>query len=231
MKYLSTLCCLMLVSFAGFSQFNADHRTNIAFQTQANGFLTSLPSPPPGTAGTYYLYDDWRTADIILTDNTTLPAIKVKIDLQANHLEITYDQSTKLLPVTRVSAMTLTSDTGEQVKFINEKSFAQSGGHLLEILVEDSISLLSKTTTEVIRASSNPNPMSNVTKSENQIVKKKSYFIVQGNKFVETTGGKAAFKHTMVDVFGQSVEPLLKKKNHRDAADLIALVTEMNTLK
>lgn len=219
--------CLGQVNAPTFSQNNT--------QTTARGFITSLPPAAARLDGSFFLYDEWSRANIVLNDSTTIADVNVKIDVKDEIIEIEYNKEIKILPVSRLLSLSLVRKNGETEEFANGSTFGKIAenlyaGQLLQVIVEGSVMLLSKTQSEIIRATNNPNPMLDVGKKNDEIVLKKKYVIVSRDKFIETGTNKSKFKEGMIKMFGEEVEPLLGKVNLKKEDELVALVEKLNDL-
>lgn len=221
----TTFHCLGQVNAPTFAQNNN--------QTTGRGFITSLPPAPPRLEGSFFLYDEWSRANIVLNDSTTIPDVNVKIDVKDEIVEIEYNTEIKVLTVSKLLSLSLARQNGETEEFVNGSTFGKIpenlfAGQLLQVIVEGPVMLLSKSQSEIIRATNNPNPMLDVGKKNDEIVLKKKYFIISGDKFVETASNKSKFKESMIKMFGEEVEPLLSKVNLKKEGELVALVNKLN---
>jgi len=233
MRY-ALVTSLILFSVSCFGQNSPTDRNSIHFQTQPHGFMTSLPSPPPGQTGDYYLFKEWSQAEIYLKDSTKLSDAKIKVDLKANNIEIIVGPNIKVLPCSRVLAVSMTLPSGGKEELINE-NFAgipgSSYNRLLRVVYEGKYILYCRTVAELVLASQSPNPMvTNMTTKDNEVILKRSYILVRGKEFVEISPSKGAFKEGMVKTFGETVEPFVKKTNPKKEDELVALAKELSTI-
>ncbi|HEY3406122.1 MAG TPA: hypothetical protein VGK59_22200 [Ohtaekwangia sp.] len=197
--------------------------------------MTSLAPPPPGQKGDYYLHKEWYKAEIYLKDSTKLSDAKIKIDLKANYIEIIVGTDIKVLPCSRVLAVSIALPSGGREELINENYTGMprsAYNRLLRVVYEGKYVLYCKTVAELVPAASqSPNPMvTNMTTKDNEIVLKKSYILVHGKDYVEISPIKGTFKEGMVKTFGDSVEPYVKKTNPKKEEELVVMAKELSTI-
>jgi hypothetical protein len=221
-----------VASLSVFAQYHPASHNQIHFQNRAMGFMTSLSAPPKGIDGSYYLDQEWHRADIFFKDSTKIGDISVRIDLKDNLVEILHNQTIKVLPNSKVWALSIHKSNGEEQSFINGSYLNNPGTYhydrLLQIISEGPVMLLSKTIAEIIPASGGGNPMLDVGNKDDKIVLKKKYIIGKGPNFVDAGTTKSNFKDQMIKMFGSDIEPLVKKTNPKKEQDLLGLVKELN---
>lgn len=226
-------CCIILLSAIAincFGQYNA-YRTDINFQNRPNGFIESLSPAPPEKIGSIYLYEEFNKGEVYLKDSTKLADLNIKFDLKQNVLDVQYNKEVKVLPAYRVLAFSLKKSNGENELYVNGSTlFGETSSHkdkLFQLLNEDLVSLCSKTIATIIEASSNP---AMGLSKEAEVVTKKKYFIIYKDSSIEV-GTKSQLKDDLIKMFGNEVEPHLKKVNPKQEDDLSALVKKLNDLK
>lgn len=212
-------------------QYNAATHTQMHFQNQPRGFLTTLPPAPPGLEGNSYIHEEWNSAVIYLTDSTKLSDINVRIDVIEGLVEIEYDKEIKVLPVSRILAISLKRNNGTE-EYVNGSTLGIGNfyNYLLQVVHGDTVMLLSRIHGEIVHANNNPHPMLDTGEKNDKIILKKSYIIVKGKEFVNVAG-KGKFKDDMERVFGTEVDSLIDKINTKKENDLVLLVKKLNGLK
>lgn len=215
------------------SQYNSAAHTNITFQTRPLGFITSFQPAPSSGIDSYYLFDNWMQGDIYMKDSTKLAGLNIKIDLRQEALNIQYNNEVKILPFTRVLALSLINGSGEVIEFINGGFLPGSrsvyADRLLEVVSGNGpFKLYCDTQTEIVPAQRNPNPMLSVVEDEDKVVMHKKYLIVKEKQVVEVGNSKSVLKEDMTKSFGAEVEPFLKKVNPKREEDLLLLVKALN---
>jgi len=200
------------------------------FDTAPNGFINSFAPAPEVKSTSVYLYDYWRTANIFLKDSTKLTNLNVKIDLKEDELDIQYNGTVKVLPFRKLLALSFTSGDGGAEIYINGASIFGSThpyyDQLFQILREGEVSLYSKSYAQIIEASTN---QALGLKIDEKVVVKKKYFIIYKQNFT-AVGKKSDLKKELKGIFGEDVLPLLKKVNPKHEEDLLALVSELDSL-
>jgi hypothetical protein len=229
------LALLVISSFKSLGQYNSNAQTNMTYQTVPRGFLTGLPDPGPKMYGNPYFYEDKGVADIFLKDSTKIERVYVKLDMQANAIEIEWNGQLKILPVSRVLMVSLTPVSGSMETFVNTKSLPSGFGppeRLVKTLYSNgNMSLYCQADVDVKRGNRNPNPMINAEKQDDEIVVKKSYVIVFGKDVIETQLPKSKISKAIEETFGEKGAELARKTNFKNESDLLALVKQLDQLK
>jgi hypothetical protein len=217
---------LMTISFHAIGQYSSAYQTNIVFQSQKQGFLTTLPPRPLNVSGSHYLNEEFYPAEIYLKDSTKLTGIYVRFDLKNQITEIQEDHDVKILHLNRLLAVILESPSGSQ-QFINGGTVNPDlKNELLQVIAgRNEVKLLAKFYTEYKKGNASQNPMLNGGTSEDQILVRKTFIITKGNNFVDAGKGKAVFREEMIKLFGADIEPQLKKVNPKKEEDLIELIS------
>ncbi len=230
MKY---ACCLILLSTIAvtcYGQYNT-YQTDYNFQNRPNGFIASLSPAPPENIGSIYLYEEFNSGEVFLKDSTKLTDLNIKFDLKQNVLDVQYNQEVKVLPAYRVLAFSIKKSNGESELYVNGATlFGATSPYkdqLFELLNKDQVTLCSKTIATIIEASTNP---AMGLSKEAEVVTKKRYFIIYKDNSIEV-GSKSQLKDDLKKMFGDEVEPHLKKVNPKQEEDLTALVKKLNDLK
>jgi hypothetical protein len=229
---LFSLINLLLLSATAFGQI-MQLQDNAHFSDKAQGYMTSLPPAPPGQAGSFFVHEEFNRADIYLKDSTKLANVSVRIDAKDNVIEIQHENQIKILPLSKVIALTVTTPNGVTEKFINGDLYKAQGniynGRFLQIHHEGNVSLLSRIQPIVKKASTTGNPMTNVGgQKDDELILKTLYLIVTKDAIIEASQSKAKFREEVITVFGDDVEALVKQTNNKNLDELTALVTELN---
>jgi hypothetical protein len=226
----------IVVSVKGFGQYyNSSAQTNINFTTAPRGFLTGLPpAQNKAVVGNPYFYQSERLALIYLKDSTKIENVLVRLDMSHDIIEINYNNQIKLLPVSRVLGVSLTSLTGgKNEEFINSSVLFKSGlyqDRLMQVVYSDDVALICKADVHVKEGRSSQNPMLGTGDAEDEIVVKRSYIITNGQTLIETNRPKSKVTSALTEAFGEKIAPALKKTNLKSEADLVDLVKYLNEI-
>src|SRR5688500_13412780 len=97
------LLIVFLIPFAANSQ--NDHQFDPVVNNQF-GHIRQIPLKPPGTTGSVYLNDGWKTSSLKLKTGTLsvgeLTNVSVKLDLKTNTFELFVDPEIKVLSGSKV---------------------------------------------------------------------------------------------------------------------------------
>ncbi len=228
MKKILTLA-LMVACFNAIGQYNSTYKTNIVFQNQAQGFLTSLPPKKLSVSGSYYINEQFQFADIYMKDSTKLGDANVRFDMNARVVEIQSGNGVKVLPFNKMLAVVVKSQLGPQ-EYVNGSTVnSDLKDELLQVIQDGgAVKLLAKFYTEYKKGNTSQNPMLNSGNSEDQILIKKTYIVARGKDFVDAGKGKAVFRENMIRIFGEDIEPQLKKVNPKKEDDMNELISDLN---
>lgn len=220
---------LIIASFKAVGQYSSTYKTNIVFQNQSQGFVTSLPPRPLNVSGSYYLNEQFQPAEIYMKDSTKVSDVYVRFDMNDRVVEIQNGNSVKVLPFGKLLGVVVKAQTGPQ-EFVNGAAVnADLKDELLQIVQDrGEVKLLAKFQTEYKKGNSSQNPMLNGGTSEDQIVVKKTYIVAKDKDFADAGKGKALFKENMIKLFGTDIEPQLKKVNPKKEGDLSELISAIN---
>lgn len=229
------LLLFVVATVKSFGQYyNSTAQTNINFTTAPRGFLTGLPAPKPSVVGNAYFYQEQRLAEIFLKDSTKIENVLIRLDMSSNLIEIQHNNETKVLPVSRVLGVKLTSLTGgAPEEFLNSKVLFKAGIYterLMKVVYSGPVALICKADVHLKEGRRSQNPMLGANEAEDEIVLKKSYIITKGQEPVETDKGKSKVSNELTQKFGAEAAPFLKKTNYKDEQDLVELVKHLNEI-
>jgi len=184
--------------------------------------------------GSPYIEEAWNNAKILFKSNEVIEDIPVKYDLMENLMEIKTKRTIKVCPAKRIIAFELKSTESEQIrKFVNCNRFKSDTKleGFYEVLVDsdDGLSLFVKTDATI--KESNYNPALDVGEETSKIVKRQTYYIVDGNYANVVKKNKKAFLK-LFNGKSSIINLLLKEEKLKigEAQDLIQIVDYYNSL-
>jgi hypothetical protein len=203
------------------------------FQAAPRGSLTSFTPAPKEKPSSIYLYEDWRAGNIFLKDSTRLDNLHIKIDLKTSLLEIQHDNDIKVLPFSRVLAVTFPTGGSREEVYVNGVAAFGAGGpykdQLIEIISAGDVSLYGKNIAQIIETKPNEALALSSSIEENKVVIKKRYLITYKDRIIEVDN-KDELREDLTETFGPEAASLLKKMNHRKEEDLLELASKLNSL-
>jgi hypothetical protein len=219
---------LIVASFKAIGQYSSTYKTNIVFQNQSQGFITSLPPKPRAVSGNYYLNEQFQLADIYMKDSTRINDVNVRFDMNARSVEIQNGSEVKILPFNKLLAAVVKSPLGPQ-EYVNGATVnVDLKDELLQVIQDrGEVKLLAKFHTDIKKGNTSQNPMLSGI-SDDQIIIKKTYLVAKNKDFADAGKGKAAFKENMIRLFGSDIEPQLKKVNPKKEGDMAELISAIN---
>ncbi|MEP5612972.1 MAG: hypothetical protein ABJP45_12025 [Cyclobacteriaceae bacterium] len=145
--------------------------------------------------GTFYLDDEWREGDVLLTNELLIEDYPLKFDLQYNMLEFKFGDDIKVCPAHRIAKFSWRGADTQLRQFVNCKDFEFNDDVRLtgffEVLYdqEGSAKLLAKTNYDI--AEPTYNVALDVGEKNSRIVKSDEYYLVVEKVAVPFTKSKA----------------------------------------
>jgi hypothetical protein len=200
------------------------------------GQIRQIPLKPPGTTGSVYLNDGWKTASLKLKTGTLsigeLTNVSVKLDLKTNTFELFVDPEIKVLSGSKVESFTWTDDLQTPVSYVNCERFTLDDTKVVgfgRILSRDADGLILLEHSYIEFMQANYNIAMNVGSKDHKYVKKEKLYFVKNNKMVPA--GKKSLYEVMADK-ESAIKKFIKENdvNVRDAGQLAKVVEYYNSI-
>lgn len=230
MKKLITLLAFALPVLLASAQTAPYISATANLQRQPYGYVTSLPGPPPGVEGSFYLYDAWSPAEIIMLDDKLISDVSVKLDLLNQFVEIDHEGKLKVLPFNRIKYLTLKRVAAPTEYFVSGKALKFVGtpyDGLFKISGNGNFKLLILTRTKQLKP--NYNAALDTGSKDYTIVHEETFFIFKDNVAVLVSKNKRKLIEDMNAGFsGEFSGPVNKSKLNKEAnlLELIALLND-----
>jgi hypothetical protein len=228
---MKTILSILAIAFctAAFAQSAPQLTLNNNIQRFPRGFVTTLPGRPPEIRGTSYLYDDWRLAVIVLTDDKIIEDIPVKVDLYNMFIEIDHNGQSKVLEFDRVKAVDLKTGDGPLEHLVSGKSITFSGTRmsgLFSFVKTGKYNLL--LLTQAVKKAPSYNAALDIGSRDYELVKEKYYFVMKDNVAVRVDKSRKKFSEELRKAFGESFEKKLDNVKVGKEPSLVAFVSTLN---
>ena len=191
------------------------------FQRIPYGFITTLPPAPPQTEGDYFLQEEWMRGNIVMTDSTMIENVFFRLNMKDNDLELKAEHEIKVLPGRRV-LLFVWKDNGSP----NDGIYLNAGKHadvrgFMKLVYENTYSLFMQTDFEIVQATYNA--ALDVGSKNNQIVKKKAWYVCKDRTFMKVERSKKKFLDDLSTFSGRDCRQLFGKQkiNPTETDDVI----------
>jgi hypothetical protein len=230
---LKILLITFLIPFVAKSQ--NDHQLDPVVNNQF-GHIRQIPLKPPGTTGSVYLNDVWKTTSLKLKTGTLsvgeLTNVSVKLDLKTNTFELFVDPEIKVLSGSKVESFTWTNDLQNSESYVNCDRFTLDESKVVgfgRILSQDAdgLMLLEHSYVEFIQA--DYNIALNVGSKDHKYVRKEKLYFVKNNKMIPA--GKKSLYEVMADK-ESAVKKFIKENdlNVKNEGQLAKVVEYYNSI-
>lgn len=224
--YFSTAAPVFAQQYDGIGQANSNIYGG-GFNTRAR----EIPFTPGETEGSYYLYKNWSPGTITMSNGEEVRDIFLKYNFRKRALEIKTDSAYYALNAHDVERFTIYDNESQRFRqFVAAHDYQANNTPLvgvLELLHEDTIGLVAKTSPSLIEA--NYKGALSGGSMNDKIVKEKEYFLVRDHQLTALpTKKKEAI--AVLQTYDPSIEQFMKKarlKPKREG-DLIAIVKHLN---
>lgn len=248
MRLLLLCLCLLITSTAAFSQGQTDM---MAQSTRDRINFSNLSVPNTGTMwgikgesgqliGNPYLDTTWQAGVVkfygkvgVVSAADSLAGVPVRLDLVSHEVEIRAGASDiRAAQAPQVRYVVMNNNAGGTSLFVNAREFRGEADALtgfLEVVAPGSLTLLEYPYIHVKRA--NYNAALNVGTKDDELVKAKSWYVVQNKKASKFSPGKNAVLELMADRKEQ-IEAFLKteKLDLKAKPDLKSVFVYYNSL-
>lgn len=248
MRLLLLCLCLLITSTAAFSQGQTDM---MAQSTRDRINFSNLSVPNTGTMwgikgesgqliGNPYLDTTWQAGVVkfygkvgVVSAADSLAGVPVRLDLVSHEVEIWAGASDiRAAQAPQVRYVVMNNNAGGTSLFVNAREFRGEADALtgfLEVVAPGSLTLLEYPYIHVKRA--NYNAALNVGTKDDELVKAKSWYVVQNKKASKFSPGKKAVLELMADRKEQ-IEAFLKteKLDLKAKPDLKSVFAYYNSL-
>lgn len=215
-----------------FSQDNNTQVFVIDHMTNPGEVLEEIPLPLSSLEGTFYLEDEWQTGNIYLKTNQVLKNLPLRYDLEHEILEIRVQNNVKVCRPDMLKKFEWKNkESGKYQTFVNTAHFTPTNIKLhkgiMEVLVEDNVSLLKETTIKIIKSTYVPTV--DVGQRNDRIKKDDKYYLQIDNKLFGIQKRKEKNLAILQDC--KSLDNFIKVNHLRfnTKEDLIAIVREYNS--
>ncbi len=189
----------------------------------------------PKVEGNYYLDKKWNTASLLLyRDQQLLEGFRIRYNIVANQFEIMEPETNLVSTMQGLRVQNLVwVDSAYKVPryFVNGMDFLDEGSPIsgfFEVLVDGELPLMRRT--EAIFKESNYNTALMVGNRNHQIIKRNTYFYLEGKNVIEVPSNRKK----LMALFGENAEAMEKFVNEnslptRDPGSLFQIFTHYNS--
>ncbi len=198
-----------------------------------DGKIIEIPLPPTEVKGTTFVYDNWRMGSVELITNQKISDQWLRYDLLNEQMEIKLDGEVKVLKGNRIrKGQWLDPESDRNVLFVNNTNYKYKGTKLvglLEVLVDGSLGLITKTSIKLIE--SNYLPQLNAGNRDDRLKKEKSYFVRKGNELFEVEKGRKKNEY-LFEGLREEMMSYIKDERlvYSTEEDLIKIISRYNQL-
>lgn len=180
------LLIVLLISATAFGQKSTGQLTIMDANVDPGGIINELPLAPPGTVGSTYIYEDWRSGELTLKNGTKISGYNLRYDLESDGLEIRYQGEIKICPYKMIDMFTISNpESGLEMKFISSKKLnlvsAAGLSNVVQVLSKNQGTLLLKSYSISVKESTYV-PALDMGDHENKIQVKFKYYFVMKNE-------------------------------------------------
>ena len=166
------------------------------------GVVKELRTKPAEVTGSIYLYNEWRTAHVILKKGvlsvSTLPNVKVRLDLRINSIELNTDVGVRILEGPKIDTLIVNDPLDRPEVFVNCANFNFEGTKLTgfcKVLASGSVALVERSYVEILKA--NYNVAMDIGNKDDQLIGKTKMYLIKNNELV--TYSRKSFKKMVSD--------------------------------